>query len=402
MFWMISQEAMGELISLREIAKSITAEQISAYTKAMSPQDQNPILQMDGDTAIITIAGVLTNKPSYFYSLFGGGNTAYSQIIDAIYRADANPNIKTIKLLISSPGGMITGMFDAMDVIASTEKNVEAIATGMLASAAYGLASQADRISVSNDSTQIGSIGVAIDLSVYPGDVSIASENAPNKRPDVTTPEGKAIVQNELNDIEKLFSTRIASGRAAATGKDISLATVNTDFGRGGVFLSGKALQQGMIDAILSPPKLSVVTQTAKTGKDERSSIMDLNKLKTEHTALYNEVMAAGVAEGVKQEKERTSAHLIMAESSGDFAFAATCIKDGKPATDQTVFAHHMSAAVKGKEKGNRAADDKAADPGKQKPKDPGASENAMDIDEVFAQVHDNLGLKATKKAEVM
>lgn len=398
MFLMIDQQAVSDFLAANAIFRTASAESIEAFNRALHANtDVNPILKIDGDTANISINGVLTNRPSFFASLMPGGSTAYSSIIDAIYKADANPAIKNIKLLINSPGGMIDGMFEAMDVIAATDKNVEAIGSGTVASAAYGLMSQAKRASASNDALRIGSIGIVVDIPLDASVLSLTSENAPNKRPDINTEEGKAIIKSELNDVERLFASRIARGRTVASGKEITSAVVNSDFGRGGMFLSEKALQRGMIDAIIGPAKLSVVPKPTNQHTAERSSNMDIEKLKAEHTALYNQLLAMGCEDGKKQgltaERERISAHLVFAEQSGDFEFAAECIKDGRAATDQTVFAHHMSVGLKGGKQKARAGEEQ--NPGKPKGKSDDTAEiSAETIDKVFAQVGENIGKK--------
>ena len=65
--------------------------------------------------------------------------------------------------------------------------------------------------------------------------MQIASSAAPNKRPDVSTPAGQAVVRAELDDLHALFAERIAKGRSHATGKTYTVAQINSDFGAGGM-----------------------------------------------------------------------------------------------------------------------------------------------------------------------
>jgi len=401
MYWMIEQSAMAELVAGRKSKFAPVAEEINAFNERASVSDSNPILEVVDGVANIQISGVLTPRPSFFAAVFGGGNTAYSNIIDAVSAAEGREDVKEIQLNVNSPGGSVDGMFDAMDIIAATEKTVTAKVSGMAASAAFGLASQADKIIAANDTTRFGSIGVVADFVVFDDEVSITSENAPNKRPDVKTEEGRAVVQEELNALEKAFTTRISNGRAAATDKELSVANVNSDFGRGGMLLAPEALKRDMIDGMVAKPVLSVVSKTnhtAKSGSETKGNEnMNLEEFKAQHPALFAEVLALGVKSGNDDEKSRVNAHLILAETSGDYKYAAKCITEGTAATDQEVFAHHMSVKMNSQDLSNLAGDDdEAGDGGAGDGAGAGGAggESALDVDKVFSQVENDLGIK--------
>jgi protease-4 len=72
--------------------------------------------------------------------------------------ADANDNIKGIILNIESPGGQAQGTQQLAEIVSKTKKPVVAYVDGMAASAAYWIASAADRI-VAEPKSNIGSIG---------------------------------------------------------------------------------------------------------------------------------------------------------------------------------------------------------------------------------------------------
>jgi ClpP class serine protease len=160
--------------------------------------------------------------------------------------------------------------------------------------------------------------------------VSIASTKAPKKRPDVTTDEGKAMVQEQLDPMHDLVAESIADGRGTTTKK------VNANFGQGAMVLAEQALKAGMIDSIGSAPQQSA-PEAAET-KEVRS--MDLQKLKTEYPAVYD----AAVAVGRDTERDRVCAHLKMGAESGDMETAVTAITDGSDMT-MTLTATYMSAA---------------------------------------------------------
>ena len=98
----------------------------------------------------------------------------YSQIRASVRRALADPSVKTVDLVIDSPGGSVLGLPETADVIhaANRVKPVRAFVTGIAASAAYWLASQASTITLT-PSGEVGSVGV-LDISV---DISKALES---------------------------------------------------------------------------------------------------------------------------------------------------------------------------------------------------------------------------------
>jgi ClpP class serine protease len=76
--------------------------------------------------------------------------TGYDGIRQAFLTAMEDPDISGICLDIDSPGGEVAGCFDLVDVIygARGKKPIHAILTESAYSAAYAIASAADRISV--------------------------------------------------------------------------------------------------------------------------------------------------------------------------------------------------------------------------------------------------------------
>jgi len=317
------------------------------------------ILTIAGNSAEIAVKGILTKSPSFLAMLFGGGNTTYADITSALAEAEQNPNITDITLAIDSPGGSIEGLFDALDAIKAATKPVTAIGSNTVASAAYAIASQADTIVAANHATMFGSIGVLGTYAINKTSVSISSTNAPKKNPDASTPEGVAVIREQLDAIHEIFVGAIASGRGSTTNE------INANFGQGGVLLAGEALKRGMIDSVAKTPLQSVSNtinqKTAATGGDNlKVKSMDLAKLKAEHSDLYAAVLALGVTQGVTQERERVGAHLIMGESSGDMKTALEACKAGTEMTP-TMNAMYMSAGMKRNDIDTRTADEIAA-----------------------------------------
>src|SRR5690606_22898690 len=109
-----------------------------------------------------------------------------------------DPKVKAIILNMDSPGGEANGINELGDMIfaARGKKPIKAYAGGTIASGAYWLGSAAAEL-VIDATALVGSIGVVVEVvtrEAREGEkrYTITSSNAPNKRPDLTTEEGRA------------------------------------------------------------------------------------------------------------------------------------------------------------------------------------------------------------------
>lgn len=111
-----------------------------------------------GGILTIPVKGVLLHD---FAWSFGSWATGYEYILKAFERGQADPQVRGIAFLIHSPGGDVAGCFDAVDKMFAQKGNkpVRAFAHEYAYSAAYAIASLADKIVVSRTGG-VGSIGV--------------------------------------------------------------------------------------------------------------------------------------------------------------------------------------------------------------------------------------------------
>ena len=119
------------------------------------------------DTAIIPITGLLTHHE--IEAPFS--STSYDEIWSALEEVLETSSISRIILDIDSPGGEVSGLFDLCDFIyeARGTKSIEAFANDYAFSAAYAIASSAEKVLCSRTSG-VGSIGVIathVDISGY-------------------------------------------------------------------------------------------------------------------------------------------------------------------------------------------------------------------------------------------
>lgn len=292
-----------------------------------------------GSNAAISITGILTNAPDLFARWFGGGNTVYSDIVQAAIIADNDPAITSIDFEIDSPGGQASAeWFAVMDVIAHMTTPTRAVVRDLAASAAYGIAAQAGSIVAVNNMVSVGSIGVVATFFTSERMVDVTSTNAPNKRPDPKTAEGVQVIRAQLDQIEEEFIGAVARGR------DVTKEKVKEEFGRGAVFLAVQAKSRGMIDSIVS--RASTTADAQASGDSKIGAInMDLDQLKADHPAVYAQAVAVGVDQGKSGEQARVAAHLTLGEASGAMDVSIADIKSGADLTP-TVTANHTAATL--------------------------------------------------------
>ncbi len=104
---------------------------------------------------------ILGSLLSNFPWQYGSYATGYTYIWEAVKRGIADPDVKKIALVINSGGGHVTECFDVVARISALrgQKPIRAFAFDHAYSAAYALASSADKIVVTKTGG-VGSIGV--------------------------------------------------------------------------------------------------------------------------------------------------------------------------------------------------------------------------------------------------
>lgn len=329
--WLLTKEVCDRIESaMREGFNFEACASVGCESVAAQPKPER-----NGQTWVIPVEGVLTEKPDFIAAYFGGGNTLYPDIVKSIAEANADDSVDNIEMRIgNSPGGNVDGLFPTLDAIRDSKKPVRSVVKNLAASATYGLVSQTNHITALSRGTRFGSVGVAYDTLVFTGggfeEISITNTDSPDKRPDLTTDKGKAVVRNELDEIYELF------GGAIADGRGVSLKDVNKKFGKGVVMLAESAKKAGMIDDIQT---------TASSGTTEEVRSMDLNKLKADHPAVYQEAVAVGKELGAKEERDRVCAHLKLGEQSGAMDVASKAIQDGS-GLSMTLQAEYQTASM--------------------------------------------------------
>lgn len=223
--------------------------------------------------AVIPIIGPIVPHASWFDDIFGVVSLGVLNArLDA---ALADPGVGRIALYIDSPGGQATGIheFASRIRLANKVKPVVAYVYGMACSAAYWIASAAEKI-VADRTAEVGSIGVIYawtddtDARKARGlrDDHLESTQSPEKYLDPNTPEGRAKLQALADELADIFIDDVAAYRGVTRGR------VANKFGRGRVMMAGPALAAGMIDEI----GIFEAILAGTVGKSERSDAMNL------------------------------------------------------------------------------------------------------------------------------
>jgi signal peptide peptidase SppA len=205
-----------------------------------------------GAVAVMPIRGVIVQHREDTW--YGGVTTDWiGRTIDEL---QSNPNVGAIVLDVDSPGGIVYGVEETADKIRNyrgSSKPIYSIANGMAASAAYWIASAADKFFVI-PSGQVGSIGVwqpHVDVSGWEEKMGVKTtlisagkykvEGHPYAPLD---DEARASMQGEVD----AYYARFLSGVAANRG--VKVADVKNGFGEGRVVMSDVAKAEGMVDGV--------------------------------------------------------------------------------------------------------------------------------------------------------
>lgn len=224
-------------------------------TNRQARNGSQPFAVVDG-IAVIEIAGTLVHRGAWIGQ--SSGLTSYEGIAAQLQAALADPAIRGIALDIDSFGGEVAGAFDLADRIraARAQKPVHAFVADHALSAAYALASQADRIILPRTGA-VGSIGVVAMHSDMSGaldqrGIAVTLIHAGARKVDANPyqplPEAvRARIAGELEDLRQLFAETVAEGRGRRLDTLRALGT------EAAVFRGEAAVFAGLADEVADP-----------------------------------------------------------------------------------------------------------------------------------------------------
>lgn len=235
---------------------SKAAARVNAYTEeafAEARRVDQTEFTMVNSTAIISVTGPLSYKYDIYTWYYGG--TSYMGLMNQIRGAEANPDVKSIMLLMDTPGGEVTGVSETAKVIAACSKEVTAMVDPCCASAGLWLASQASKI-ISVESGEVGSLGVQCVAVSYAKMFEEAGIDVRLVRADISPDKNLAHPYEPLSDkaMEYLQDRVDRAGArfvsAVAAGRKVSEDVVLKKFGQGRMLEADEALEAGLIDEV--------------------------------------------------------------------------------------------------------------------------------------------------------
>lgn len=353
MLWLLEPSALLRLMHAQEHFRDTAAllqwEAAQQQAEAAPPEQRDghpPGMSVVGNTAEIRIEGVLTKRPDFWAKYFLGGNTTYSSIRTALASAAASPEITDVVLRVDSPGGNAEGLIETLEAIGQfrqySGKKIRARADNAQ-SAAYGIAAAAGNIEATGRGATFGSIGTAVSYYVTPNVVTLTNTDSPNKRPDLNTDAGKAVVVKYLDQLNHEFVSSIAQGRG------VELASVTEGYGRGASMTAAEAKRLGLIDSIATTAPRAVPSNKGN------------QVVEKDQEAESRAAQDAACQRGITQERDRVLGHLTMGESSGDMTIALEAIRSGAGMSIE-LQARYLSAGMNRAERGKRQSESNTAE----------------------------------------
>lgn len=203
------------------------------------------------NVAVIEVRGVLVHTRTWW----SWDEISYDQVALAMADAIADDKIRGVALVFNSPGGEVSGCFDLADAMYQLRgtKPIIAIADEACYSAAYALASSADRVIIPRTGG-VGSVGVValhVDITgmLDQAGVKVTTIQFGERKSDSypTTPssdDARDVMQADIDTLGEMFVAFVARNRG------MSKADVRAT--QAGCFLGEAGVDVGFADDIAS------------------------------------------------------------------------------------------------------------------------------------------------------
>lgn len=275
------------------------------------PLQNSRTVTQRGNVALVPVTGPVFRYANLFTALSGA--TSLDVLAKDFTTAVDDPRTESIILVMDTPGGQANGIAEFAQMIRASPKRVVAYVSGNAASAGYWMASAAHEIVMSRTGG-VGSIGAVLNIRANKddGSLEIVSSQSPNKRPDFTTEQGRAVVQSHVDRLAGIFIEDVASYRG------VTVDDVLADFGQGDMRIGSDAVALGMADRESTLENLIAelngstfgdrsmsTTTTSKPNDSDKPSVIDRNYLATHHAELLATLEHDAHAAGARAECDR-------------------------------------------------------------------------------------------------
>ncbi|MEB2855500.1 S49 family peptidase [Pseudomonas atacamensis] len=282
--WLMLPGALDNLLTIADRM----GDPAALETRTGMRLDNSRTVSVRNGVAIIPVVGPVFRYANLFTEISGATSTQV--LATDLQTALDDPKISAIILNIDSPGGVAAGINELADQIhaARYRKRIVAYIGGTGASAAYWIASAASEI-VIDETALAGSIGVVVEAVVGGEEgngrkrYQIVSRNAPNKRVDLSTEEGRAKVGETVDAMGDVFVAKVARN----LGVEPERVPEMGDFG--GLRVGAAAVESGLAHRLGSLETL--ITELAKPATTQPRKY---NMTTVSSTAELREALAAG------------------------------------------------------------------------------------------------------------
>ncbi len=250
--WLILPEKLQQirhLLALRAQGIRLTSDQIRARIGATNaPQTVESRKQV----TVLNLFGTISHRANFLSEFSGGTSTeVFGKFFD---EAVADPDVIAIVILADTPGGSVPGVMELSNKIyaARAKKRIITVIDPMMASAGLWIGTAASEVVASPSANQIGSVGC---LLIHDDDTEaladagidrtiIATSEFKGELWQTLTDSAKAHLRAQCDEIHKQFVD------ALARNCGVSVAHVETNFGRGRTMNAAQAMAAGIVHRI--------------------------------------------------------------------------------------------------------------------------------------------------------
>lgn len=280
--WLMLPDALDSLMAIAD--RQGDPEALEA--RLGRPLENTRVVSMRDGIAIIPVTGPIMRYANMFTRISGATST--QELATDLQAALDNPQVKGIILNVDSPGGEANGINELGDMVyaARGKKPIKAYGGGTVASASYWIGSSADELII-DDTALLGSIGVVVEVALREARegekrYTITSSNAPNKRPDLETEEGRAELSKTIDALGEVFVAKVARNLGVNPDQVPAMGD------HGGLKVGVAAVASGLAHRLGSLE--SLITEMAKEAATPRKLSMTIVKT----TAELHAAIAAG------------------------------------------------------------------------------------------------------------
>ena len=280
--WLMLPDALDSLMAIAD--RQGDPEALEA--RLGRPLENTRVVSMRDGIAIIPVTGPIMRYANMFTRISGATST--QELATDLQAALDNPQVKGIILNVDSPGGEANGINELGDMVyaARGKKPIKAYGGGTVASASYWIGSSADELII-DDTALLGSIGVVVEVALREARegekrYTITSSNAPNKRPNLETEEGRAELSKTIDALSEVFVAKVARNLGVNPDQVPAMGD------HGGLKVGAAAVASGLAHRLGSLE--SLITEMAKEAATPRKLSMTIVKT----TAELHAAIAAG------------------------------------------------------------------------------------------------------------